>query len=77
MSVTPPSGIRSLGVQVRISPKLQGDAWPAVQSEMIRIVKSQYEYMREQAHARSKQALELHDREINPKASRSSRRAVL
>eukprot|EP00198_Chlamydomonas_reinhardtii_P012991 XP_001702328.1 ERD4-related membrane protein [Chlamydomonas reinhardtii] len=60
---------------VRISPKLQGDAWPAVQSEMIRIVKSQYEYMREQAHARSKQALELHDREINPKASRSSRRA--
>ncbi|KAG2426182.1 hypothetical protein HXX76_013163 [Chlamydomonas incerta] len=62
---------------VRICPKMQGDAWPAVKGEMQRIIRSQYAFMAEQAFERRKTTLELHDKETDPKEKETLSKRVV
>ncbi|KAG2424686.1 hypothetical protein HXX76_014262 [Chlamydomonas incerta] len=52
---------------VHICPRLQGEAWPVVKTEMLRFVKSQFGFRREQAQQRKRLTLELADQETDPR----------
>ncbi|KAG2435999.1 hypothetical protein HYH02_011712 [Chlamydomonas schloesseri] len=63
---------------VRISPKMQGAAWPAVKAEMLAFIRSQYAFMRDQAHMRVKRAVEAWTEETDPKEKETlSKRVVM